>query len=296
MRRAFATIVGTPGNDRIEGDAGRRRDRRARAATTGSPGSRVTTWSAGAGRRRPDVVRQGPRRAVGGAGDDFVGSFENPHARVRLGSGDDFASSQVGQDPGLVARRRARAGPPLPQPDPGAARRGTDAGFARPARGTARAAPRWSHGRRRRRRLGELDIPNSVRWDVRAAPTPTSGSSSRASSACGSARASGDDEILGTPQPDTIDGGAGEDTVTAYAGRDVCERVEHTRGCDVRPLEGGPELGRPLGHGGVQAPGPVGPVGVGGSGGVDVVRRQRAVRNRTCGCGQEGEIDVATSR
>ena len=42
----------------------------------------------------------------------------------------------------------------------------------------------------------------------------------------------GDDEILGTPQPDRIDGGAGEDTVTAYGGRDVCTRAEHTRGCD----------------------------------------------------------------
>ena len=43
----------------------------------------------------------------------------------------------------------------------------------------------------------------------------------------------GDDEIIGTLKPDTIDGGAGEDTVTAYGGRDVCERAEHTRGCDV---------------------------------------------------------------
>ena len=43
----------------------------------------------------------------------------------------------------------------------------------------------------------------------------------------------GDDEIIGTVKPDSIDGGAGGDTVTAYGGRDVCERVEHTRGCDV---------------------------------------------------------------
>ena len=83
----------------------------------------------------------------------------------------------------------------------------------------------------------ELDIPNSVRWDVHGTDADERflfegilGVRIRAGS--------GDDEILGTPQPDTIDGGAGEDTVTAYAGRDVCERVEHTRGCDVlRPSQ-----------------------------------------------------------
>ena len=79
----------------------------------------------------------------------------------------------------------------------------------------------------------ELDLPNSVRWDVRGTDADERflfegilGVGIRAGA--------GDDEILGTPQPDTIDGGAGEDTVTAYGGRDVCERAEHTRGCEVR--------------------------------------------------------------
>jgi Ca2+-binding RTX toxin-like protein len=79
----------------------------------------------------------------------------------------------------------------------------------------------------------ELDIPNSVRWEVRGTDADERflfegilGVWIRAGA--------GDDEILGTPQPDMIDGGAGDDTVTAYGGRDVCERAEHTRGCELR--------------------------------------------------------------
>ena len=228
-----ATIVGTPGNDRIEG----------------TPGDDVIAGLGGndrlAGLEGDDVVCGGPGDddltsydkgrdvLVGGAGDDFVGSFENPHARVRLGSGDDFASSQVGQDPGWsldggpgrdhlflnLTLALHDAGPMPGSLDLREGRLVLHPG-GRTVDGTVAG---WE----------ELDIPNSVRWDVHGTDADERflfegilGVRIRAGS--------GDDEILGTPQPDTIDGGAGEDTVTAYAGRDVCERVEHTRGCDVR--------------------------------------------------------------
>ena len=78
----------------------------------------------------------------------------------------------------------------------------------------------------------ELDIPNSVNWRVHGTDADERflfegvlGAWIRAGG--------GDDEVIGTIRADMIDGGAGEDTATAYGGRDVCVRVEHTRGCEV---------------------------------------------------------------
>jgi Ca2+-binding RTX toxin-like protein len=226
-----ATIVGTAGTDHIKGTPGPDV-----IAGLGGP-DRIDGLGGddllcgGRGDDQLTSYDQGRDVLVGGAGDDFVGSFENPHARVRLGTGDDFASSQVGAEPGWLldggpgrdhlflnlTLALHEAGPMPGSIDLREGRLDLDPA-GHPVTGTVAA---WE----------ELDIPNSVRWDVRGTDADERflfegllGVHIRAGG--------GEDEILGTPQPDTIDAGAGEDTVTAYAGDDVCRHAEHTRGCE----------------------------------------------------------------
>lgn len=228
-----ATIVGTPGNDRLDGTPGDDviaglggNDRLA-----GLDGDDVLCG--GTGDDQLTSYDRGRDVLVAGPGDDFVGSFENPHARVRMGSGDDYASSQVGDDPGWsldggpgrdhlflnLTLALHEAGPMRGQLE---LREGLLVLYPQ-GRTVSGAVADWE----------ELDIPNSVRWDVRGTDADERflfegilGVRIRAGA--------GDDEILGTPQPDMIDAGAGEDIVTAYGGHDVCERAERTRGCEVR--------------------------------------------------------------
>ena len=74
--------------------------------TTGSPASTGTTCSLRRHRRRPaDVVRPGTRRCSWpGPGDDFVGSFENPHAR-----GPDGQRGTTTPPPGSATTRAGRS-------------------------------------------------------------------------------------------------------------------------------------------------------------------------------------------
>ena len=227
-----ATIVGTSGNNRIQGTprddviAGLGGNDR----IDGLGGDDVICG--GPGDDDLTSYDQGHDVLVGGVGDDFAGSYENPNARVRLGTGDDFASSQVGVDRGWsldggpgrdhlflnLTRALHDAGPMAGSLDLREGRL-----VVRPGgRYVAGTVADWE----------ELDIPNSVRWDVRGTDASERFYFEGLLGVRIRARG-GDDEILGTPQPDTIDGGAGEDIVTAYGGRDVCERVEHPRGCDV---------------------------------------------------------------
>ena len=231
-----ATIVGTPGNDRLEGTAGDDviaglggNDRLA-----GLDGDDVLCG--GPGDDQLTSYDQGRDVLVAGPGDDFVGSFENPHARVRMGRG--------------TTTRRPRSARPGWSLDGGPGRDHlflnltlacTTPGRCRVSSTCARdgwSCTRTAASSPARSPTGRSSTSRTACAGTSAAPTPTSGSSSRALLGVRIRAGAGDDEILGTPQPDTIDGGAGEDTVTAYGGRDVCERVEHTRGCEVlRPSQ-----------------------------------------------------------
>ena len=228
-----ATIVGTAGNDRIKGTRGddviagldgndRIEPLEGDDVVCGGPGDdEMTSYDQGR-----DVL-------VGGVGDDFVGSFENPNVRVRMGPGDDYASSQVGR----VAGWSLDGGP------------GRDHLFLNLTLDLHEAGPMPGSLDLRARRLElrpdgrtvagvlgdweELDIPHSVEWRVHG-----TGADERFlfEGVIGIRvhAGAGDDEVIGTVRPDVIDGGAGEDTVTAYGGQDVCIRAEHTRGCETR--------------------------------------------------------------
>ena len=228
-----ATIVGTNGDDRVEG----------------TPGPDVIAGLAGDDRidglAGDDVVCGGPGDdeltsydvsgdvLVGGSGDDFVGSFENPLARVRTGTGDDDVSVAIGLARGWLldggsghdkvylnlTRELFDAGP---MPGTLDLRRGRLA-VGPPGRRVTGTFAGWE----------DLDLPMHVRW--RATGT---GADERwffeGLQGIQVWTRGGDDEVFGTPGDDVVVTGKGEDTVTAYGGQDVCRGAERTRGCEAR--------------------------------------------------------------
>jgi Ca2+-binding RTX toxin-like protein len=224
----LATIIGTAGTDHIKGTPGPDV-----IAGLGGP-DRIDGLGGddllcgGRGNDELTSYDHGRDVLVGGAGDDFAGSYVNPRARIRSGPGDDYLSGVIGFEgdwsmdggPGRdsvylnLSRRLYDAGP-MP-------------GLLDLRTGRLRIGPSVDG---RFASWEDLDLPGAVRW--RAFGTDADerfffeGLVGIEVHTFG-----GDDEVLGTPHPDVIDTGAGDDTVTAYAGNDRCLHAEHTRGCE----------------------------------------------------------------
>jgi Ca2+-binding RTX toxin-like protein len=241
-----ATIVGTAGTDHIKGTPGPDV-----IAGLGGP-DRIDglggddVLCGGRGEDELTSYDDGRDVLVGGRGDDFAASFENPRARVRSGPGDDYLSGVIG----FGGRWLLDGGPGHDSvylnltaalydagPLPGLIDLRT--GRLRIASVAAGRFAGWE----------DLDLPGAVRW--RAFGTDAAerfffeGLVGIEVHTFG-----GDDEVLGTPHSDVIDTGAGDDTVTAYAGNDRCRHAEHTRGCEqvrsvVEPPRGPSGVSRP---------------------------------------------------
>ena len=80
--------------------------------------------------------------------------------------------------------------------------------------------------------LGSRRTPQSFRFLGTAAPEVVRMSEPHASVLRATMRG-GDDVVRATHSDDVIDGGAGDDTVWASSGRDVCRSVERGRDCEL---------------------------------------------------------------